>query len=398
MNRYPADLAALSDDEDTREGPGHGVGPEGEQLRVQEGGADDVDDSIHAFQGHTDAIYAVAFDRHAASSDVVATGGSDDMAFVWRVGEDAFMENQGEVFELRGHTDTITSIQFAMTESGLVATGGMDGTVRVWSGKDRYKQLHVLDGPSESIEWIQWHPRGDIILAGSTDFSAWMWNGLSGECMASFMGHAGPVSCGSFTPDGKAVVTCGGEGDATLKVWDPRSGVCVTSVEGAHFHTTGITCMAIHPNGQTALSGSEAGAIKLASLENGKVLGSLDRHVDGLSVEGIVYLPGGQLVASAGMDGNLVVWDLASCSPRVECQHPDGITRVVAHPTNHMLITGGLDGVVRCWDCRSGGLEVEFRGHTDAIQDMDLSVDGWQILTGGEDGCARVFDLRQLPL
>ena len=354
---------------------------------------------IHTFGGHTDPVYAVAFNPRA--TDVVATGGGDDRGFVWRVGEDAFMENQGAVFELTGHADTVTSIQFSSTDSGLLATGAMDGTVRVWNGKDGFKQLHVLDGPSESIEWITWHPRGDIVLAGSSDFTAWMWNGQTGEFMASFTGHAGPVSCGGFTPDGRSVVTCGGEGDATLKVWDPRSGACTTSVEGAHFHETGITCMAIHPNGQTALSGSEAGRIKLASLENGKVLGSLDKHTDGSSVERIVYLPGAgatQLVASAGMDGNLVVWDLAVFSPRVECHHPEGITCLLAHPTNHMLVTGALDGVVRCWDSRSGELAVAFRGHVDPVQAMDMSPDGNQILTGGEDGCARVFDLRQPPL
>jgi len=361
------------------------------------------DDSIHAFGGHTEPVYAVAFNPRSHAGDMVATGGGDDRAFVWRVGEDAFMENQGEVFELTGHTDTVTSIEFTNSESSLLATGAMDGTVRVWNGKDQFKQLHVLDGPSESIEWLSWHPRGDIILAGSSDFTAWMWNGKTGEFMASFAGHAGSVSCGGFTPDGRAVVTCGGEGDATMKVWDPKSGGCTTSVEGAHFHETGITCLAIHPNGLTALSGSEAGGIKLASLENGKVLGSLDSHVDGSSVERIVYLPPGgdgmnpSLVASAGMDGSLVVWDLGVLSPRVVCGHPEGVTTLVAHPSNHMLITGALDGVVRCWDSRSGELAMAFRGHVDAVQAMDLSRDGWQILTGGEDCVVRVFDIRQGP-
>ena len=391
---FPTDLDALSDDDTQLH-----QAPEYDPMEDP----NYVDDSIHAFGGHSESVFAVAFDPR--SPDTVATGGGDDRAFVWRVGEDAFIENQGEVFELAGHTDTVTSVQFSSTDSRLLATGAMDGTVRIWNRKDAFKQLHVLDGPSESIEWLSWHPRGDIVLAGSSDFTAWMWNGQTGDFMASFTGHAGSVSCGGFTPDGKSVVTCGGEGDATLKVWDPRTGACTISVEGAHFHQTGITCLAIHPNGQTALSGSEAGTIKLASLENGKVLGSLDRHLDGSSVEQIVYVPNGtngtaapQLVASAGMDGNLIVWDLGTFGPRVECQHPEGITCLMAHPTNHMLVTGALDGVVRCWDSRSGELAMAFRGHVDAVQAMDLSADGFQILTGGEDCCARVFDLRQPPL
>ena len=54
-----------------------------------------------------------------------------------------------------------------------------------------------------------------------------------------FSGHTGAVRCGGFTPDGKAVVTGGGEGDATLKVWDPKSGNCTGTVQGYGFHEAG---------------------------------------------------------------------------------------------------------------------------------------------------------------
>jgi WD40 repeat protein len=353
-----------------------------------------VDDSVHAFQGHTDAVYAVAWSP--VSRDTVATGGADDLGFLWRVGEEAFMENQGDVYELKGHKDTLTSVQFNNDGSQL-ATGAMDGCVKVWDVNNG-TCLHTLEGPTESVEWVQWHPRGNILLCGSSDFTAWMWSAQTGDFMMTFSGHAGSVTCGSFTPDGKTVVTGGGEGDATLRVWDPKSGQATICVEGAHFHATGITSMAIHPNSLTALSGAEAGTLKLVSLESGKVLGSLDKHMDGSSVESIVYLPDPVMAASAGMDGNLVVWDMASLSVRVECLHPEGITKVLAHPTNHMLISGCLDGIVRCWDARSGSSVYEFRGHADAIQDMALSPDGYQILTGGEDNVSRVFDIRSPPL
>lgn len=58
-----------------------------------------------------------------------------------------------------------------------------------------------------------------------------------------FSGHTGAVRCGRFTPDGKAVVTGGGEGDATLKVWDPKSGNCTGTVQGHGFHEAGEPVM-----------------------------------------------------------------------------------------------------------------------------------------------------------
>lgn len=58
--------------------------------------------------------------------------------------------------------------------------------------------------------------------------------------MQMFAGHTGAVRCGQFTPDGKAVVTGGGEGDATVKVWDPKSGACTGTIQGYGFHEAGM--------------------------------------------------------------------------------------------------------------------------------------------------------------
>ena len=54
-----------------------------------------------------------------------------------------------------------------------------------------------------------------------------------------FTGHSGAVTCGQFTPDGRLVVTGGGENDCTLRVWDPKTGSCVHTTQGAHFHSVG---------------------------------------------------------------------------------------------------------------------------------------------------------------
>lgn len=43
--------------------------------------------------------------------------------------------------------------------------------------------LHCLEGPGGGIEWMHWHPRGHVLLAGSEDFTAWLWNAADGSCM-----------------------------------------------------------------------------------------------------------------------------------------------------------------------------------------------------------------------
>lgn len=55
---------------------------------------------------------------------------------------------------------------------------------------------------------MEWHSRGHLVLAGSEDFTAWLWNADSAACMAVFSGHNGTVTCGGFTPDGTICSSC----------------------------------------------------------------------------------------------------------------------------------------------------------------------------------------------
>lgn len=122
------------------------------------------------------------------------------------------------------------------------------------------------------MEWVVWHPKGDVVLAGSEDFTMWMWLAASGQCMQVFSGHSGPVVAGAFTPDGKAVVSVGGEGDATLRVWNPKTGECVSTLQGHPFHSEGLTCMGLSPDGSAAITGAQDGSLRVSNIQSGRVL------------------------------------------------------------------------------------------------------------------------------
>ena len=52
------------------------------------------------------------------------------------------------------------------------------------------------EGPGGGLEWVRWHPKGNVLLAGSEDFTAWMWNAGDGSLMQVFSGHSNSVLCG----------------------------------------------------------------------------------------------------------------------------------------------------------------------------------------------------------
>lgn len=110
----------------------------------------------------------------------------------------------------------------------MVASGGLDGIVQIWDASSGNLKC-VLEGPDKGIEvdllsefsvnvvfcfhqsliinyvvfqWVRWHPRGPLVLAGSEDKSVWLWNADKGAYLNTFSGHGESVTCGDFTPDG----------------------------------------------------------------------------------------------------------------------------------------------------------------------------------------------------
>lgn len=324
--------APISDDDDDDGNGDGGGGPSNQQpdneAAMMEDDDDGEDDSLQVFDGHGEAVLAVAWSPAAApgaapttARDLVATGGQDDGAFLWRVGQDALEATGGTLSTTRlgGHTDSVAAVAFS-ANGLLLATGGLDGAVRVWepaavanaanasananSNDDDAaaagpSPLRVLDGPGGGIEWLAWHPRGEVVLAGSEDYTAWMWLARTGQCLGVLSGHSGSVAAGAFTPDGRTVVTAGGRGDASLRRWNPKTGECTGVLSGHPFHPGdvaatagrgedgedeeeeedndeggGLTCLSIHADGAACLTGAADGTLRVSNLQTMRLIAS----------------------------------------------------------------------------------------------------------------------------
>ena len=96
-------------------------------------------------------------------------------------------------------------------------------------------------------------------------------------------------------------------------------------------------------------------------------------------------------MASAGVDGKLIIHELSSLSQRGVIDHPAAITKLAWHPTQPLVFSACLDGMVRCFDLRTSASVKSWGGHGGPILDIDLSPDGQMIITGSDDKTARIF-------
>lgn len=211
---------------------------------------DDVSECV--FNGHSDSVYCAAIAKQ--SNGLVITGGGDDKAYLWKFTKGVKTVDQSQVFELAGHSDTVTAVGFNYDNS-LALTGSYDGTIKVWQVSTGELKL-TLEGP-EDVEWANWHGKGNAIIAGSRDGTIWMWLVQGGQCMQVFAGHDGAVTAGCFTSDGKTV--CSGGDDGTIRIWGPKTGQCKHVFDGFHGHEATVTSLESAPfDDDLLLSGTHA--------------------------------------------------------------------------------------------------------------------------------------------
>ncbi|KAI6108888.1 ribosome biogenesis protein Sqt1, partial [Pisolithus croceorrhizus] len=270
----------MEEDEDGEERDDVGGLPSREESESMVGG----------FREHQGSVFAVSCHP---TQPLAVSGGEDDLGYIWDI-------TDGEIIvKLTGHTDTM------MGE--MVATGGMDGKVRIWRrhGNENYgtwEFLTELQGPDE-IMWLRWHPKGTVLLAGSNDSTACLWQRKTylacsrmnlmvntsaiRKYHASFSGHTGPVQWNNI------------------------------------------------PGNQPFVD-----------------VGSSWRRVGGIRVG----IGRSRSVISGGTDGRAYIWDLNTMRARATLNHgEETITTVLSHPTprSHLVTTGSADGTLKTWDARS---------------------------------------------
>jgi WD40 repeat protein len=117
----------------------------------------------------------------------------------------------------------------------------------------------------------------------------------------------------------------------------------------------------------------------------------LERHSE--SVESVQFSNHLPYTASAGVDGNVHVWNMTSNTKRYTVSHEEAVTKLMWSPDGNKLVTSSLDGLIKVWDSRTGDLLKTFHGHMNSVLDFDIQADGAYIVSGSDDGNCLVFAL-----
>ncbi|EKM55845.1 uncharacterized protein PHACADRAFT_195900 [Phanerochaete carnosa HHB-10118-sp] len=196
---------------------------------------------------------------------------------------------------LSGHTDGVMCLQFSETLSHpafpIVITGSYDRTARVWN-LETGREIHCLTGHTRAVRALQFDEAK--LITGSMDNTMRVWDWRTGKCLRVLEGHTEGVVCLNFDSN----VLASGSVDTTVKVWNFRTGECFT-LRG---HRDWVNSVQLWDS-------------------NDKSFGSCSPVQSPAAFDGAVSAPKGEyskpcidpgkMLFSASDDGTIRLWDLA---------------------------------------------------------------------------------------
>jgi WD40 repeat protein len=156
----------------------------------------------------------------------------------------------------------------------------------------------------------------------------------------------------------------------------------------------GVTKMAFSPDGTLLASAGGDQKVWLWDTAKRAPVKTLSGHSN--NVLSVAFSPDGTLLASAGADRTILLWDIATGAPRGKplSGHTGSVLGVAFSPDGKLLASAGSDQTVRLWYTATGAparVPALF-GHQNAVFGVAFSPDGKLLASAGVDATVRLWD------
>jgi len=198
---------------------------------------------------------------------------------------------------------------------GLLATGGNDAVARLWD-IDTVENIETMIGGTFTVPAIAFSPDGKVLAVVNGDMVRLREIG-SESIVGSFFSET-PLYNIAFSPDGDILAV--GDINNQIRLWDPdeafRTGVdqypdpvILSGHNGADGTFSALIWdLDFNPEGELLASAGGDGTIRLWDVANGESLTTLMGHERGVTCVG--FSPDGQFLASGSLDGTLRLWGI----------------------------------------------------------------------------------------
>ena len=342
--------------------------------------------ALGTLTGHKSSVSSVAF---SSNGQMLASGGLDGTIKLWQV-----QDGGGQLLDtLTGHKDYVWSVAFS-PNGQLLASGGDDNTIKLWQVQDGgVRLINTLTGHKDYILSVAFSPHGQLLASGSSDSTVKLWQVQDGggQLLNTLTGHKNSVWSVAFSPNGQLLAS--GSWDNTIKLWQVQDGGAqlLKTLTG---HKNTVNSVAFSPNGQLLASGSDDKTIKLWQVHNrgAQLLNTLTGHKN--TVNSVAFSPNGQLLASGSRDNTIKLWQVQDGGAQLLktlTGHKDYILSVAFSPNGQLLASGSVDNNIKLWQVQDGALLKTLIGHKSTVLSVAFSPYGQLLASGDGSGIIKFF-------
>ena len=262
--------------------------------------------SIGTLQGHTGAVYSIAYSH---DGQTLASGSGDGTVKLWRTSDNTLLRT----LEVAANSLYKRVYSVVFSPDGQTLASGSWRTIKLWQAWDGTVLRTIQWQPK--VAWsLVYSPDGQILASGWDNGKVKLWQASDCELLRT-LDLTQSVFSLAFSPDGQTLAS--GSSNETVKVWNVSDGALIHTLQG---HTdwvtwlrnfiTSVTSVAYSPDGQTLASGSTDNTVKVWNVSNGNgtLLITLKGHSG--SVTSVAYSPDGQTLASGSQDKTVRLWGL----------------------------------------------------------------------------------------
>ncbi|MEO8149760.1 MAG: caspase family protein [Bacteroidia bacterium] len=236
-------------------------------------------------------------------------------------------------------------------------------------------------GHTSVVTCASFSPDGKYIVTSSFDETAKIWSTETGQLLLDLKGQTSIVNSASFSPDGKKIVTS--SDDNTSKIWDAENGKMLLELKG---HTDDVNSANFSADGKKIVTASDDQTTRIWNTENGKLLLELKQFFG--DVNSASFSSDGKKIITVS-NFRTIVWSAKNGQRLLTI---NDFTTSASFSTEGKKIVTSHGNTTKIWNAENGQLLLELKEKTDWVNSASFSPDGKKIVTGSKDHTAKVWD------
>lgn len=302
-----------------------------------------------------------------------------------------------ETETFRGHVGNITTLAWSPDSRWLASGANNDSVIHIWDVTNN-SEVMTLRGHEGWIRSLAFSPDGKYLASGSTDLSIRIWDIAQQHTIVVLNGHTDLVGGLAWSADSRRLASASRDG--TVRMWDITTGDTVsgfafetpineTDPNKAPYWATGLVWSA---DGKTLFVGATNGIITQIDATRGTLVRTLAGHSSWITIRGLQVSQDGKKLYSAGLDGRVCVWDVATGKQLASYQqHQLGVFGITLDATGTRLIsTSDQEGRLLIWDLVNEQIIGTFRVGQGIPTGIRYAYDGSVLAVTGYNGTVRL--------